>query len=45
MSRSALRTSLASLAMAIAAGVTIAPAVAAPDAPPRRLQQAIRVAP
>ncbi|AMD47629.1 periplasmic heavy metal sensor [Bordetella holmesii] len=34
MSRSALRTSLASLAMAIAAGVTIAPAVAAPDAPP-----------
>lgn len=33
MSRTAIRTSLASLAMAIAAGVAVAPAVAAPDAP------------
>ncbi|WP_244193842.1 periplasmic heavy metal sensor [Bordetella genomosp. 12] len=34
MSRSAIRTSLASLAMAIAAGVAVTPAIAAPDAPP-----------
>ncbi len=33
MSRNTLRTSLAALAMAIAAGVAVAPAAAAPDAP------------